>query len=241
MADSILDDASVALVKAANLPISLAAIEEIIREEDGSEFYYQTHYQHPEWPGGASGVTIMLGYDLGYATVAKVHADLDGKLPPAMVQACASCAEVTGEAAHGLMLRVRNDINIPWSVAFQVFLTVDMPQWVATAFKYIPGAQELPPDCLGAIVSLAYNRGPSFDRLGDRYREMRNIKTDIGSKHLSDVPLQLRSMARLWPIGNGVHARRFREAALFEQGLKQLIAPAVNTTVAAITTGDQTT
>ena len=58
MADMVLDDVSIALVKAANLPISLAAIEEIIFEEDSSEWYYLKHYQHPEWPGGGSGITI---------------------------------------------------------------------------------------------------------------------------------------------------------------------------------------
>lgn len=217
MSDKIMDDASIALVAAANLPISLAGIEEIIMEEDSSEGYYVSHYQRPEWPGGRSGVTILLGYDLGYATPAKIHKDLDGKLPDAMVAACVSVAGITRSAAHDAMLRVRSQIACPWLVALDVFLHNDMPEWIATCEKYLPNFDKLSPDCKGALVSLAYNRGPSFDMIGDRYREMRNIKADMAVQHFADIPTQFRSMARLWT--GGVHDRRFREAALFQRGL----------------------
>lgn len=224
MSDKIMDDASIALVAAAKLPISLAAVEEIVMEEDSSEGFYNAHYQHPEWPGGASGVTILLGYDLGYANAAKIHADLDGKLPPEMVNACVSVAGIKGTAAHDAMLRVRWQITCPWSVALEVFLHRDMPQWIATVQKVLPNTDKLSPDSLGALVSLAYNRGASFDMIGDRYREMGNIKADMAVQHFSDIPNQFRSMARLWT--GGVHDRRFREAALFQRGLATTLAPA---------------
>jgi len=219
MADQYMDDASIALVRAANLPISLDAIEEIIREEDDSEFFYKQHYQRPEWPGGSSGVTILLGYDLGYATPEKVRKDLAG-VDPGMVEACVSCCGVTGSAAHQRMLEVRSRIDLPWEVALRVFLANDMPEWIATCEKYLPNFDKLSPDGKGVMVSLAYNRGPSFNNAGDRYREMRAIKADMASKNFADIPAQLRSMARLWPAGNGVHGRRLREAALFEKGLR---------------------
>ena len=44
---------------------SQAAIDLIVREEVGSQARYKHKYQHPEWPGGASGVTIGVGYDCG--------------------------------------------------------------------------------------------------------------------------------------------------------------------------------
>jgi hypothetical protein len=219
MSDSVMDDASIAQVAAAKLPISLGAIEEIIREEDSSEGYFKAHYQHPEWPGGASGVTILLGYDLGYATHDKVDADLKGKIPDAMLAACQSVVGIKGTAAHDAMLRVRSQIDLPWSVALDVFLHNDMPQWIATVRKVLPNTDALSPDCLGALVSLAYNRGASFGLAGDRYREMNAIKADMIAKRFADIPNQFRSMARLWPASSGVHGRRFREAALFEHGL----------------------
>lgn len=219
MADAILDDASIALVAAANLPIGLISVEEIIREEDSSEAYFKAHYQLPEWPGGASGVTILLGFDLGYTTHDRLDALLKGKIPDAMLAACQSCVGITGPAAHDAMMRVRNLIDLPWSVALDVFLHNDMPLWIATCQKYLPNFDQLPPDCKGMLVSLAYNRGASFNNIGDRYREMRAIKADMVSKNFKDIPNQFISMARLWPSNNGVHGRRLREAAIFQKAL----------------------
>jgi hypothetical protein len=225
MADSTLDDASSAQVKAANLPIGLISIEEIIREEDSSENYFKAHYQHPEWPGGASGVTILLGFDLGYTTHDRLDALLKGKIPDAMLAACQSCVGITGTAAHDAMLRVRNAIDLPWSVALDVFLAHDMPLWIATVEKLLPNTTLLPPDCLGMLVSLAYNRGASFNNAGDRYREMRAIKADMATRNFKDIPNQFISMARLWPPNNGVHGRRYREAAIFKAALATAAPP----------------
>ncbi len=224
MADQILDDASIALVKAANLSISLEAIEEIIFEEDSSEFYYNKVYQHPEWPGGASGVTVALGYDLGYATAAKIAADFGGKVPDPALHAMISCAGITGTAAYRKMLAVKSAIVVPWSVALDVFLKRDMPQWIATIEHVLENTNLLGPTCRGVLVSLAYNRGASFHTPGDRCREMRAIAADMQGKNFKDIPNQFRSMARLWPASSGVHKRRFREAALFEKGLREITA-----------------
>lgn len=224
MSDSILDDEAIAIVKSANLEISLESIEEIIFEEDSSEWFYLKHYQHPEWPGGASGITIALGYDLGYATPSKIHADWDGLVPAAMVSIMARCSGITGVHAHDLLSQVRGSIVIPWPAALTVFLKRDMPQWIATAHKLLPNFDKLGPTCKGIIVSLIYNRGAAgFNASGDRYREMRNIKSDMTTQHFTDIPVQLRSMARLWT--GGVHARRLREATLFERGLLEMKGP----------------
>jgi hypothetical protein len=99
-----------------------------------------------------------------------------GKIPNAMLAACQSCVGITGTAAHDAMLRVRSQIDLPWSVALDVFLHTEMPKWIATVRKVLPNTDQLSPDCLGTLVSLAYNRGASFDMSGDRYREMRAIK-----------------------------------------------------------------
>lgn len=225
MSDSILDDQSIALVKAANLPISLEAIEEIIFEEDSSEAYYNKNYRHPEWPGGASGVTIALGYDLGYATPTKIAADFGADVSAAMLQVLISCAGITGSAAHSKMQAVRGQIDIPWLLALKVFLGRDMPLWIATIRHVLLNTELLGPTCLGILVSLAYNRGASFHNAGDRYAEMRAIAFDMANKRFDDIPHQLRSMSRLWT--GGVHARRLREATLFERGLLEMKGPSV--------------
>lgn len=220
MTDKVLSDESIALVKAANLPVSLSAIEEIIFEEDSSEWYYLKHYQHPEWPGGASGITVCLGYDLGYASASKIHHDFDGLIPESMIQVMIGVSGLTGPKAHAQLSRVRGLITIPWSAALSVFLKKDMPAWIDTVHRTLPNTDKLGPTCLGVLVSLAYNRGASFDKSGDRYREMRAIKGDMATQNFADIPHQLKSMARLWT--GGVHDRRLREAALFEKGLVEM-------------------
>ena len=48
--------------------ISKKAIELIIKHEVGGRAVYEKRYQKPIWAGGDSGVTIGLGYDVGYVT-----------------------------------------------------------------------------------------------------------------------------------------------------------------------------
>lgn len=217
MSDAILSDASIAQFHAANLPIGLESFEEIIADEDTSEYYYEKRYTKPEWPGGASGVTILLGYDLGYATHDKVQHDIGGKIPASMLAACQSCVGITGILAHTKMLQVHNQIDLPWSLALDVFLHNDIPIWLATNDHLLPNMVKLSPNRRGILLSLSYNRGASYNLQGDRYREMRQIKIDLANEKFNDISAQLRSMARLWPVGNGVHSRRLREAAIWDK------------------------
>jgi hypothetical protein len=198
--------------------ISQAAIDLIIAAEVSSRALYERRYRHPEWPGGRSGVTIAIGYDLGYATPAKVRADWFGRVPQFMIDLMIRCCGVTGEAAHALLPAVKA-IDIPWDAAIAVFAQIDMPRWIALVCAEIPGADKLPADCLGALVSLAYNRGASFSASGDRYREMRAIRAAIVAGNLPAVSDQIRSMKRLWPNITGLQRRRDAEARLWDRGL----------------------
>jgi GH24 family phage-related lysozyme (muramidase) len=94
-----------------------------------------------------------------------------------------------------------------------------IPKWVTLVQTSLPNTILISPDSLGALVSLTYNRGASFDSPGDRYTEMRAIKSDMQTKNFADVPVQIRSTERLWPNVRGLQIRREQEAALFESGL----------------------
>lgn len=217
---SVLSPVSVARIAKAELPISYDSVELIIKEENSGEQTYINRYQHPEWPGGKSGVTIMLGYDCGYANPAKIRKDLGGKIPEPMIQALIGVCGITGQAARTATARIKNLVKIPWDVALDVFLDNDMPEWIDTVFRKLPKAKALPADCLGALVSLAYNRGASFDQAGDRYREMRAIRDHLIVGDLDLIPKEFRSMRRLWGSDQqGLRDRREREAQLFERGL----------------------
>lgn len=205
--------------------ISQKAINHIIAEEVSSPAYYERHYRRPEWPGGASGVTVGVGYDLGYASKEKIRQDWGPHVSAQMIAIMQSCAGVKGASAKALLPSVRNQIDIPWSAANDVFIKRDVPQWTATLYNSLgPNCDLLTPTCLGIEVGLIYNRGAGgFNSAGDRYVEMRAIKADVLAKNFNDIPRQHDSMARLW-VGTsvaGVAGRRHREAALFREGLKE--------------------
>jgi hypothetical protein len=202
--------------------ISQAAFDLIVEEEVSSKATYEKRYRHPEWPGGASGITIGIGYDVGYATKAKLHADFDGRIAPEMVTTLERCCGVTGTTARDLLSIVRF-IDVPWDKAEEVFSGHDLPQWASRVRAILPNTDKLSPDSFGALVSLAYNRGASFNNQGDRYREMRAIKEHMTSKDFYKIPDDFRSMKRLW--NNGLVGRREREAILFERGLSGKPAP----------------
>lgn len=205
-----------------SVPISQAADDLIVACEVGSRAQYEKLYHRPEWPGGASGVTIGIGYDLGYATPEKIKNDWAGRrsVDPAMLVAMLSCSGVTGSSAQALTSQVRSQIDIPWDAAVDVYERVDIPQWTDRVCNDIPGADKLPPDCLGSLTSLAYNRGASFKNEGDRYREMRAIRSHIMAGELPAVSGEIRAMKRLWGSDQrGLLIRRDKEAALWDRGL----------------------
>lgn len=201
--------------------ISQSAIDLIVREEVSSKAYYERHYTHPEWPGGASGVTVGIGFDLGYASVAKINADWIGKVDNDTLAAMVECAGVKGEAAKALSARMHNRITVSWDAAMAVFMGRDVPNWIAATVRSLPNCDLLSATCLGVIVSLNYNRGTGgYTASGDRYTEMHGIKQAMVAKRFDAIPALLDSMARLWP-GSGVSGRRHREADLFRAGLKE--------------------
>lgn len=201
------------------MQISQSAFDLIVAEEVTSKAYYEMHYTRPEWPGGASGVTVGVGYDLGYATVAKIKADWSKHVPIEMLTFMCSCAGVKGNDAKGLLPKVKPFIEISWAAALDVFANRDIPSWTAEVIRHIPKAASLSSTCLGVIVGLAYNRGSSFDNTGDRFAEMRAIKFHIQNGMLREVAADLRAMKRLWPGVKGLINRREHEAALWEKGL----------------------
>ena len=43
-------------------------VEMIVEFEVGNKKYYESKCKSPIWPGGSSGVTIGIGYDLAHVT-----------------------------------------------------------------------------------------------------------------------------------------------------------------------------
>ena len=196
-----------------------AAIDLVVAEEVTSKKAYERIYRYPESPEGESGVTIAIGYDLGYVTHKEFAADWKARIPLPMFVALDRCVGVRGSAAKALAASLRTKVDIPWDTAMAVFLEIDWPKYTARTVRALPNTNKLPSVCLGVLVSLVYNRGASFANDGDRYREMRAIKAHMAAGEFAKIPAEFRSMKRIWPNASGLRGRRDREARLFETGL----------------------
>ena len=201
-----------------NLPISARAYNLIISFEVSGEAVYNKRYRHPEWPGGRSGVTVGIGYDVGYCSAAQLTNDWTGKISVAAIASLQTVRGLKGTAARNALASVRN-VDVPWAAAISVHQSTVIPRWVGIVTNALPNTGELSPDCLGALVSLTYNRGPSFSASGARYAEMRAIKQAMTSRNFAAIPDHIRDMKRLWPNVAGLLRRRDREAQLFQAGL----------------------
>ena len=198
--------------------ISKAAFDLIVAEEVSSKAYYTKHYQGMEWPGGASGPTVGIGYDLGYVTKDEIARDWGGIVSESTISMLQAGAGRKGDAGRSFVRSNRRSVTIPWDAAIREFETREVPKWEARTDKAIPNTDLLSGDCYGALVSICYNRGTGgFKAQGNRYRELRAIRTLMTSKEFDKIPAQIRSMKRLW--NNGLVGRREREAKLFERGL----------------------
>lgn len=224
-------------------PISPAAIDLLIASEVSSRAFYEAKLTHPIWPGNRSGVTIGIGYDVGTVSPASLARDWTDELGQSMVGQLAAACGVLGQAASALATQMRA-VTVPWDPADRVFLRRSVPVFVAMTERALPNTGLLSPDCLGALVSLAYNRGPSFSKDGDRFREMRAIRDHMADRAFELIPGELRSMQRIWtnePNSRGLLLRREAEALLFERGLpgirRNLAAPKLDsmTPMAAMT------
>jgi hypothetical protein len=224
--------------------VSPKAYALIVRHETGGRDYYEKVYKaRPVWPAGSSGVTIGFGYDLGYQTSAEAfRADWGGLLPPAHIDMLARAVGLQAvdpdraqkvDQLKGLVKAlVETGVTIPWEPSETVFQKVTMPRFAAVTSDALPGSEALSDDCFGALVSLTFNRGPSFGRAQgpndtlDRYREMRGIKQALADSAIEHIPGLIRDMKRIWKgtiIEAEMNRRRENEARLFEEGLVPVV------------------
>lgn len=198
---------------------SKEAFDLIVAEEVTSKEVYERKYRRPTWPGVQSGPTVGIGYDLGMTPAAMIRDDWTGLVSHAALVAMMSCSGATGEAGKLKTRAVRDRIEVPWETALTVHRNSVLPRWEATVESALPNTGKLTDHCFGALVSLTFNRGPSFNKRGERYNEMRAIKHHMIAQNFAAIPGEIRAMKRLWPGVTGLLRRRDNEAALFEVGL----------------------
>lgn len=180
---------------------------------------YDKKYCHPCRPPDPSGITIGLGYDLGYCAPAEYAADWRSLLSAGDFDALRATVGHKSGTAQGMLAGV-HDLVVPWDAAETVYRNRTVPKYVNQMVGIFPGADKLHPHCSGALFSLVYNRGAKMS--GDGRIEMRNIADAIRAGRPEAVPEQFRRMKRLWPEIAGLRRRRDAEANLFERGIVEM-------------------
>ena len=171
--------------------------------------------QPAKWPGGGSGISIGIGYDLGFVTTDQFESDWGPYLSEEWLSRLKTAIGKTGLAAKNRAPQFV-DIRISPVHAEAVFFNCSLPLHALRTEQALPGVTELPEDAQGALLSLVFNRGTSM--IGERRAEMRAIRDAVPRKALQEIADQLRSMKRLW-VGKGLDGllqRREAEALMVE-------------------------
>ena len=199
--------------------ISKEAFKLIVYYESGGKSYYSRYLKSPSYPGGASGVTIGIGYDIGYNTLKQFETDWKPYLDRDTFAQLSAFLGQKGSKVKSSIPGLK-DINISWDAAQAVFKKNTLPRFIKRTKTAFPGSEKLDPSVFGALVSIVFNRGGSMR--GNTRREMVNIRNAITSGKYNEEELkiyisdQVRHMKRLWMNKglDGLLTRRDAEADL---------------------------
>ena len=188
------------------------AADLIIRWEIGSKARYTKLYQGVICPGGASGPTIGIGYDLGTQTSATIRKDWSWH---PSVDALATASGQVGPAACKVWQQSHRGIRVTYAEAERVFITDTLPSYTRMAERALrKGWSDLSPGYMAGMASLGYNRGWSM--VGSRNTEKREIRdTCVPAADKACGAGQVISMCRLWAgttVAKGLCDRRKDEA-----------------------------
>ena len=213
--ERLLDDGTTEPIEAPRLTCSKTGLRLIVTHEISSKAYYNRRLKNPIWPGGASGITIGIGYDLGYASIARMRREWSGNIPDSDIKALERVCGLKGEDARVKVNLVSiKSVTVPLESASQVFYLSSLPSYAAKCLKAYPGVEELPADAQAALLSLVFNRGTR--KSGSTRREMKALEALVANADLDGIAAEILKMKRLWE-GKGLDGllrRREHEAAL---------------------------
>jgi hypothetical protein len=199
--------------------LSKKAIDLIIQFEVGGRNYYDKVLQKPSWPGGASGITIGLGYDIGYETEKQFLSDWSANLNLNFVNALRPLCGLTGEKARLMLKGEVLNVRVPYNIAYDVFVNKDIPRYYAMTKKIYSQLETLNEDTQGALVSMVYNRGASL--AGDSRKEMKAIVDLVAKQDYHGIAEEIEKSKRLWEHKglDGLVLRREAEADLIRASI----------------------
>ncbi|WP_221797268.1 glycoside hydrolase family protein [Oceanobacter mangrovi] len=199
------------------LTLTKSGIDTLIGFEVSSREYYQHYLQSPTWPGGQSGITIGIGYDIGYCHEADLRRDWGTRLNSDSLDQLASCCQLTGRQASQQRNKLKH-LQIPWQAAVDVFTRTSIPHYGRLLLTTYPGVEQLPPATQTALLSLVYNRGTALE--GNNREEMSLIRELVQQQDCDRIAAQIIAMKSIW-AGRGLAGllkRRDAEAAMILSG-----------------------
>jgi hypothetical protein len=199
--------------------VSKKAIDLIIQHEVGGRAYYEKKLQAPIWAGGESGVTIGMGYDLGFNSEKQFMADWSGVINLNYINALRPTIGIKGPQAKAMLKGEILNVRIPYNTAYEVFVKSSLPRYYAMTKKIYPNMDLLNDDTKGALVSVVYNRGNKLE--GDSRAEMRAIVDLIAKQDYEGIAEQIEKSKRLWENRglDGLVVRRESEADLIRESI----------------------
>lgn len=193
--------------------MSQKAAEYMANHEVGSKKAYIDRYQMPVYPGGSSGPTVGIGYDLGTQTGPTIRGDWrehkDG-------ERMSTASGKLGAAAARPWVAQNRDIRVTWDQAVTVYNEVLLPRYYAQAQRAFGRSNfdAAPQGVRDALTSLVYNRGPSMT--GSRRIEMRRIRDEcLPRGDWECVARNIENQCYLWQgqaVYKGLCGRRKHEA-----------------------------
>lgn len=187
----------------------------VINFETGGQTYYEKFLKKVTWPGGASGLTIGIGADLGYMSVSEYDKYFAKFFTKEQNIKLKQAIGLKGDKAKAKLSSARG-IELDWEDASAAFVEWTLPKFWKLTNELWPGVDKLREKAQIGLVSIVFNRGASTK--GPSRKEMVNIKPLVIKKDYKGIAKEIRSMKRLWEGKNldGLIKRRELEAQMVE-------------------------
>ncbi|TRY33849.1 pesticin C-terminus-like muramidase [Aliiglaciecola sp. M165] len=161
------------------------------------------------WPGGASGVTLDPGFDLGQQDHEELNEQYSNILNADQLSACQHCIGLKGRKAKSHLNRSATllGIRVSKGQALNIFPTIVHPYWVAICKRFPQLKHENTPHAVQtALLSLAFNRGANN-------RALAILSSPLSQGDWSGCANLIRSMQQDHAL-EGIRRRRKMEANL---------------------------
>lgn len=176
------------------LTLSLKAIDDLIIDfEITSKENYEKRLKRPTWPGGQSGITIGIGYDLQFVNELEFQMDWGSYLTVTEMNVL---KKFLGKGGSICKEYLPINVSVSYQSAVSVFFRTSLRRAAIRAASVYPELETLHPYEQTAIVGLVYNRGNSLH--GERRKEMQELVQAIKDDDDKVISALIRSMKRLW-------------------------------------------